>query len=151
MRLFERIKRKTSAFRDDTEGSEAIEMVTTVAMLVVFIMIGIMFLTYVVNLNLVNTATKQVVRSIEVTGVANQMQMRDRFNEFLGSNPQLTDRRVELKNASPGNIQLKQTFQVVGSCTYRVPLINPGSFDGYTITLPIKTTVAGMSEVYHKS
>lgn len=151
MALFSRIKRRLMAFRDDKGGSEATEMVATTAMLVVFIMVGIMFLSYIVELNLVNTATKKVVRGIEITGIANQSTMESNFEHFVGNNPQLLDRKVRISNVtyiSGNKIQLKQTFRVTGSCTYRITLINPGSFTGYVIDMPISSTIAGMSEVY---
>ena len=119
-------------------------------------MIALMFLTYVMELNLVNTATKKVVRQIEVTGIAQSSRMSSTFNNMLGTNTQLTNRDVKISNVSyhasgAGHIQLKDTFRVTGTCVYNVKLINPGSFDGYTIRMPIKTTVSGISEVYWKS
>lgn len=151
MMLFSQIKKRLIAFRDDKRGSEATEMVATTAMLVVFIMVGIMFLSYVMELSLINTATKKVVRGIEITGIANQSVMEDNFDHFVGNNPQLLDKEVRISNVtyvSGNKIQLKQTFRVTGSCIYRVTLINPGGFTGYSIDMPISSTVSGMSEVY---
>ena len=154
--MLERIKRKVKNFHADTNGSEAIEMVSTTAMLICFIMIALMFLTYVMELNLVNTATKKVVRQIEVTGIAQNSRMTSTFNSMLGANAQLTNRNVSISNVTyhssgAGHIQLKDTFRVTGTCVYNVKLINPGNFEGYTIRMPIKTTVSGISEVYWRS
>ena len=93
-------KKKLSTFHQDTDGSEVIEMVWTTMMLVCFIMIGLMLLTYVMQLTVVNTATKKVVREIEVTGQATQATMNARFNEMLGSSAQLKDRSVSISNVS---------------------------------------------------
>ena len=145
-------KKKLLAFHKDTDGSEVMEMVSTTIMLVCFIMIGLMFLTYVMQLTVVNTATKKVVREIEVTGQATQSAMNDRFNEMLGTSAQLTDRSVSISNVSYmdgiSKIQLKRTFMVTGKCTYKVTLINPGNITGWSIDLPIVSRVSGMSEVY---
>lgn len=151
MTLLSRIKKRLIAFRDAKGGSEATEMVATTAMLVVFIMVGIMFLSYVMEVSLVNTATKKVVRGIEITGIANQSIMDTNFDHFLGNNPQLLNKKVRISNVtyvSGNKIQLKQTFRVTGSCTYRITLINPGSFTGYSLDLPISSSISGMSEVY---
>lgn len=154
--LLLKLKKTLRAVWTDTNGSEAVEMVTTTAMLVVFIMVAIMFLSYIVQLNMVNTATKRVVRQIEVTGIANQSTMESSFDRFLGNSAQITNRRVNISNVTYDDsgrqtIQLKSTFRVTGSCTYIIQLINPGSYDGFKIELPIRSTVSGMSEVYWAS
>lgn len=145
-------KKKLRKFHQDTDGSEVIEMVWATMMLVCFIMIGLMLLTYVMQLTIVNTATKKVVREIEVTGQATQSTMNARFNEMLGSSDQLIDRSVSISNVSyvdgTNKIQLKRTFMVTGKCTYTVDLVNPGNITGWQIPMPIVSRVSGMSEVY---
>lgn len=149
--MIKRIRRKAAALWENQDGSEAIEMVWSTATLASFILIGLMFLTYVVELNLVNTATKRVVRNIEVTGAVSTHEMNRIFNDFLGPTTSLTDRKIEISNVEycQGNkIQLKDTFRCTGSATYVVPLIEPGHFSEFKISLPIKTAVSGMSECY---
>lgn len=145
-------KKKLRKFHQNTDGSEVIEMVWTTMMLVCFIMIGLMLLTYVMQLTVVNTATKKVVREIEVTGQATQSTMNARFNEMLGSSDQLKDRSVSISNVSfmsgTNHIQLKHTFMVTGKCTYTVSLINPGNITEVSIDMPIVSRVSGMSEWY---
>lgn len=145
-------RKKLCAFREDTDGSEVVEMVWTTMTLVCFIMIGLMLLSYVMQLTVVNTATKKVVREIEVTGMATQATMNARFNEMLGTSAQLTDRSVSISNVSyvdgTSQIQLKRTFMVTGKCTYTVDLVNPGNITGWQIPMPIVSRVSGMSEVY---
>ena len=46
-------KKELRKFHQDTDGSEVIEMVWTTMMLVCFIMIGLMLLTYVMQLTIV--------------------------------------------------------------------------------------------------
>lgn len=150
-----KLGKKLRAFHKDTDGSEAIEMLSTTAMLVCFILIGLMFLSYVMQLTMVNTATKKVVREIEVTGIANQTTMSSQFNEMLGSSTQLKDRSVSISNVTfesgTERIQLKRTFMVTGKCTYTVSLINPGHITGWSIDMPIVSRVSGMSEMYWPS
>ena len=145
-------KKKLRAVHEDTDGSEVVEMVWTTMTLVCFIMIGLMLLTYVMQLTVVNTATKKVVREIEVTGQATQSTMNARFNEMLGTSAQLTDRSVSISNVSyvdgTSQIQLKRTFMVTGKCTYKVTLVNPGNITGWSIDMPIVSRVSGMSEHY---
>lgn len=154
--MIHRIWKRLRAFHNDTGGSEAVEMVSTTAMLMCFILIAMSMLSYVMELNLVNTATKRVVRQIEVTGVANASTMSSTFNQMLGSSTQLANREVKISDVTyhssgTGHIQLKDTFKVTGSCVYNIKLINPGNFSGYTISMPIKTSVTGISEVYWKN
>lgn len=147
-----KLKEKLRMFHRDTDGSEVVEMVWTTMQLVCFVMIALMLLTYVMQLTIVNTATKKVVREIEVTGKATQSAMNSRFNEMLGSSDQLTDKSVSISNVTFMNgtrqIQLKRTFTVTGKCTYRVDLVNPGDISGFFINMPIVTRVSGMSEHY---
>jgi hypothetical protein len=133
----------------NTDGSEAIEMVSTVAMACALILVGIMILSYLIACNNVSYATKRVVRQIEVTGIASQTEMNTIFNGYLGTSDQIVNRNVvATQGISSGKVNLKGTFKVMGSCDYIIPIVNPGSFDGYTITLPIVVSVSGMSEVY---
>lgn len=145
------MKEKIKAFWKDKDGSEATEMVATTAMLVCFILIAVMILSYLMAYNNVNFATKRVARNVEVTGIADTSNMLAQFNSMLGDNETLIDRRLSLTNVTytAGNrIQLKDTFRVTTRCNYIIQLINPGSFDGYRLTLPIRCSVTGMSEVY---
>lgn len=142
-------KKKIVQFYNDKDGSEAVEMVTTTAMLVFFIIIAISIFSYVIQLNNVNYATKQVARQVEVSGTYNQSRAQSLFDSCTSTS--LENKKVSISNVSfvHGNkIQLKDTFRITGKCTYVIQLINPGSFTGYKVIMPITCVVTGMSEVY---
>ena len=63
--MFHSIKSKIHSFSKDTNGSEAVEMVWSTAMLVFFVMVALAFLVYVLELTMVNSATKSAVRMAE--------------------------------------------------------------------------------------
>lgn len=142
---------KVKALVSDKKGSEAIEMVTTSAMMIALIIVGLMILSYAIEWNNVSFAAKRVCRNIEVTGQVSDIQSK--FNTLIGSTSTVTDRSIEVNNveyfdAASKKIQLKKTFRLSATVTYNIPLINPGSFTGITVRMPIKTSVTGMSEVY---
>lgn len=146
------------AMWSNKQGSEAMEMVSTAAMLLALILSALMILSFMVEVNIVHTATKRVVRNIETTGIASSSAMQTEFDRILGSSALLQNRDVSISNttfvagdASYGHIQLKRTFKVTGSCVFEIPLVNPGGITAFSIKLPIKTAVTGMSEVYWPS
>ena len=131
--MFHSIKRKIHSFSKDTNGSEAVEMVWSTAMLVFFVMVALAFLVYVLELTMVNSATKA------------------QFNSFKGDSTQLIDRKLEVKDVeyfSDNKVQLKDTFTVVGSCTYRINFLSANPYGIFKIDLPLASTVVGMSERY---
>lgn len=133
----------------NTDGSDSIEMIGAVAMLCVFILIGITLLSYVIETNLVNMAVRQVARNIETSGIADSSKANAQFAKYVGNKKNIEiPANGGVKLSTSGKIQLTDTFRVEASCYYKIPLINPGNFTGYTIKLPIKVTSMGMSEVY---
>lgn len=146
---------RIKAIWKDEQGSEATEMVATMAMLLALILSALMILSYVVEYNAVHTATKRLTRGVETTGIVSAPTMRADFNRMLGSSSLLQNRSVEITNATYvygnanyGRIQLKRTFKVTGSCVFEIPLVNPGGITAFSLRLPISTSVTGMSEVY---
>lgn len=146
---------RIKAIWKNEQGSEATEMVATMAMLLALILSALMILSYVVEYNAVHTATKRLTRGVETTGIVSAPTMRADFNRMLGSSSLLQNRSVEITNATYvygnanyGHIQLKRTFKVTGSCVFEIPLVNPGGITAFSIRLPISASVTGMSEVY---
>ncbi len=146
------VKDKLVRFAKDTDGSEAVEMISTTTMIVIFLLVAFMFFTYVFEMQLCATATQRVVRQSEVAGAIYLDDMNAKFSAYLGSDDVLYNKNLEIVRATyiPGtnHIQLKNTFAVRGSCVYRLHLVNPGSYSGFYIDLPISTEQRGMSEVY---
>lgn len=140
-------------------GSEAVEMVYSAAVLMVMIMTALMILTYALQVNRVSYAAKLIARSIEVGGTANQTEMDNLLDSALPNHEDL-DATVVVPDSSvtyfnPGNkeIQLRQKFQVVVTAKYKLTLMaNPGfgSDDVIQYDLPIRVSVNGQSEVYWK-
>ena len=151
--LLQRYKEKIIAFYKDRQGSETIEMIMTTSMIICFLIIALTFFSYVATANDVNYVVKQLCRNIETTGEVNIQEMKTKFHDAL-TRDQLVPEDIEITDVSdyyPGSstkIQLKGTFKLIGRCNYTVNLINPGSFSGFDIVLPIRTSVSGMSEVY---
>lgn len=142
---------KIKAFICDTSGSDTIEMIYSTAAMVAFILVGLVFFTYLVELNQCNTATKRVVREIEVTGEANASRMDSTFDYYMGGGRSISNKKVKISGVSyisGRRIQLMDVFTVTGSCDYRLTLMNPGNYSGFTIDIPIVSRVSGMSEVY---
>lgn len=145
------MKKGIASFFKNREGSDSLEFVWTTAMLCTFILVALLCLTYVMELNTVNFATKKVVREIETTGVVNQARMDQIFGQYVGRSSQIRNKTVTCDKPDGTEIPLTRTFWVVGSCIYDVPLIKPGNFDGFTISMPIASRVGGMSEVYFRT
>lgn len=145
------IRKKITDFSKDTEGSESIEVLYSIIALCALFMVSFMILSYALEVNNVNFANRHVVRTIEVTGQATNIEST--FQNALGNSELITNRQISIsdvtyKNPLTKTIQLKNTFRVTASVDYIIPLINPGSLNGVNIKLPIKTSVTGMSEVY---
>ena len=149
-------------FINDRDGSEAVEMVYTTASLMAFILVALMVFSYVFAQYQVTMVTRRICRNIEVTGqVPRELEMLETFKDFLsgecfsrGSHeisvydvhvPHIDDEDRYIRDRQ---IQLTGTFTVTGKCEYVIQLLNPGSFTGYSIKLPLASTVTGMSEVY---
>ena len=147
---------KIKAFINDQDGSESIEMVYSTAVLISFILVALMVMTYIFALNNVRLATRRICRDIEVTGiVASQIELDNTFRSALSSS-QYSGHDIDVTNLSGFNIAGYQvdfldTFIVRGHCDFEIPLLNPGTFTGYTISLPITIQLSGLSEVKHSN
>lgn len=149
--MFRTLRKKIHSFAKDTSGSEAVEMVWSTAMLVFFVMVALTFLIYVLELTMVNSATKSAARMAESSGMIDMPAMEAQFNSFLGNSSQLVDRNLEVRNVnyfSDNKVQLKDTFTVIGSCTYRINFLSSNPYGLFRIDLPIASSVVGMSERY---
>ena len=146
------VKKKISKFVQDKDGSESVEMIATTSIIVVFILVAFMFFTYVFEVELCASATRRVVRDVEVAGVINADKINTNYKKYLHGDRVLYDKKATVTRATlidgTNHIQLKDTFAIEGSCKYRLRLINPGSYEGFYIDIPINTEQRGMSEVF---
>ena len=65
------MKKHFKAFVKNTEGSATIEMLYSILASIMMLVSAFLILVYVLQLNNVNFATKQITRNIEITGIAN--------------------------------------------------------------------------------
>jgi hypothetical protein len=154
----DKIKKKLRSFFKNTDGSETTEMLATSMMIVIFIMVGFMFFTYIFEVNLCATALRRVVRDVEEEGYVDQTRMLTLFtNGTGGSNNVLSNRAISANyQAISGTNKIKweaygtgmrpTTFTVEATATYHIPLLT-----SFTLDFPIKVTASGVSEVYWTS
>lgn len=146
------IKNGVARFIRDKDGSDSVEMIATTSVLITFILVAFMFFTYVFEVELCASATRRVVRDVEVAGVINASAINENFKKYLDGDNVLYNKKATVTRADlisgTNHIQLKHTFEIKGSCKYRIRLINPGSYEGFYIDIPINTEQRGMSEVF---
>ena len=150
-----KIRQKLRDFWKEREGSDTVEMINSIAILLLMILVLLMTLVYVLEWNMVAVATRRVVREIEVSGIASNSQMDATFRSNLGSmyleNLEVSISDVTYHASGSGHIQLMDTFKVTGKASYRIRFIQPGVFEGYYFDFPICCVTTGMSEVYWRT
>lgn len=141
-------------FAKDENGSEALEMVYSMFVLVVLILCSMLIIGYALQTNQVAYAAKRMARYIEVGGTATQTEMDTLTRELLPNASNIgahaTVENVNWFNAARGQIQLRETFTVKVTAYYEVTLMNPGFMDAIGFKLPITVYVNGQSEIYWK-
>ena len=150
-------RHRTREFFRDTRGSEAVEMVASVAILCLLVMSLMMILSYTLQANQVAYGAKRIARVIEVSGQVTQSQLDEQAKALI-PNWDAINGRIRLANAdysdggdsAKGRIQLRHKFNVVIDGTYQVVLANPGFGGQISLPLGIHVNVAGQSEVYWK-
>lgn len=146
--------KKIKSFINDKDGSESVEMVYSTTVIIAFILVALMFMSYIFALNNARLATRRICRDIETTGtVTSQAAMENWLRSHLPS-PSFSDHNIKVSNAggfqiSNQDVEFLDTFVVESTCNYNIQIINPGVFTGYKIRLPITIRVIGMSEVKH--
>jgi hypothetical protein len=92
---------------------------------------------------------RRVVRSIEITGVYDETETRDLVNSMASSGMEDIDVQVDAVYFSGRKIQLRQSFSVTLTASYKITILELGE-NPIVLTLPITVKVAGMSEVFWK-
>lgn len=140
------------------DGSEAVEMVYSTAMLCGLLLSALLILTYAIQTNRVSYAGKRIARYIEVSGQANQSDLELLLQELLPNADAINAQvRVEGDWLDPARrrIQLRDNFTVTVTAAYKVALVNPGNLERdntqVTIPVPIAVKVKGQSEIYWKT
>jgi hypothetical protein len=128
-------------------GDSAVEFIMTSAVLILVFAMLVSALVYVIQYYNASFICRKVVRSIEVSGQYNAAEVNNLVDDLGGD--ALTNLRVSVSASyfSGRKIQLRNSFTVTLTATYRIAILRFGSSPLY-LNLPIKVRLAGMSEVY---
>ena len=131
------------------KGDEAVSFLLTTAMLVLIFATLVSGMIYIMQYYNASYICRRVVRSIEVAGRYDEAETMNIVNSM--ANPGLEDTNVHVDAVyfSGNKIQLRQTFSVTLTASYKITIVQLGA-NPINIVLPIKVKVAGMSEVYVK-
>ena len=132
------------------KGDEAVSFLLTTAMLVLIFVTLISAMIYIMQYYDASYLCRRVVRSIEITGVYNETETRDIIDRMKNSDLEDIDVQVDAAYFSGKKIQLRQTFSVTLTASYKITILELGE-NPIVMNLPIRVKVAGMSEVYWKS
>ena len=132
------------------KGDEAVSFLLTTAMLVLIFVTLISAMIYIMQYYDASYMCRRVVRSIEITGVYDETETRDIIDRMKNSDLEDLDVQVDATYFSGKKIQLRQTFSVTLTASYKITILELGE-NPIVMNLPIRVKVAGMSEVYWKS
>ena len=132
------------------KGDEAVSFLLTTAMLVLIFVTLISAMIYIMQYYDASYLCRRVVRSIEITGVYDETETRDIIDRMKNSDLEDIDVQVDAAYFSGKKIQLRQTFNVTLTTSYKITILELGE-NPIVMNLPIRVKVAGMSEVYWKS
>jgi hypothetical protein len=143
------VMRKLKSLLRDKQGDEAVSFLLTTAMLVFIFAALVSALIYIMQYYNASYICRRVVRSIEITGQYDETETRNIVKDI--SNPGLEDIDIQVDAVyfSEKEIQLRQTFSVTLSASYKITILQLGN-KPLELSLPIRVKVIGMSEVYWK-
>ncbi|MPM97011.1 hypothetical protein SDC9_144182 [bioreactor metagenome] len=134
----------------EKKGDEAVSFLMTTAMLVLIFAVLVSAMIYIMQYYNASYMCRRVVRSIEITGVYDEAEARSLISSLSGSDMEDINIQVDAVYYSGNKIQLRQTFSVTLTSSYRIAILTLGE-NPITVDLPIRVKVAGMSEVYWRS
>lgn len=155
-KLLKRLKERgkiASFLKDRKKGSAYYELIIKTLVFITLIATAISFFSiFTVYLNL-NYACRRVVREIEIAGQVS-LDTTALFNQ-LKDNTNIGDGATMTVNASYFNaadrkIQLRNTFDVTCSTSYRFDVFTPLGFEPVGFTIPMTVRLTGMSEKFWK-
>ena len=133
----------------EKKGDEAVSFLMTTAMLVLIFAVLVSAMIYIMQYYNASYMCRRVVRSIEITGVYDEAEARNLLSSLSGSDMEDIQIQVDAVYYSGRKIQLRQTFSVTLTGSYRITILTLGG-NPVALDLPITVKVAGMSEVYWK-
>jgi hypothetical protein len=130
-------------------GDEAVSFLMTTAMLVLIFAVLVSAMVYIMQYYNASYICRRVVRNIEITGVYDETETKNIVDQMKNSDLKDIGVQVDAAYFSGRKIQLRQTFNVTLTSSYRITILELGKTP-ITMNLPIRVKVAGMSEVYWK-
>lgn len=143
------VVKKVRGLLRQKKGDEAVSFLMTTAMLVLIFAVLVSALIYIMQYYNASYMCRRVVRSIEITGVYDETETRDLVNSMASSGMEDIDVQVDAVYFSGRKIQLRQSFSVTLTASYKITILELGE-NLIVLTLPITVKVAGMSEVFWK-
>lgn len=134
----------------EKKGDEAVSFLMTTAMLVLIFAVLVSAMIYIMQYYNASYMCRRVVRSIEITGVYDEAETADVISSMSNSDVEDIHVQVDAVYYSGKKIQLRQTFSVTLTGSYRITILTLGE-NPVTVDLPIRVKVSGMSEVYWRS
>ena len=131
-------------------GDEAVSFLLTTATLVLIFAVLVSGMVYIMQYYNASYICRRVVRNIEITGVYDETETHNIVDQMKNSDLEDIGVQVDTVYYSGKKIQLRQTFNVTLTSSYRITILEFGETP-ITVDLPIRVKVAGMSEVYWRS
>ena len=132
------------------KGDEAVSFLLTTAMLVFIFATLVSGMIYIMQYYNASYMCRRVVRSIEISGQYDEAETKNIVDQIKSSDLEDIGVQVDAVYFSGKKIQLRQTFSVTLTTSYRITILELGE-NPIVLDLPIKVKVAGMSEVYWKT
>lgn len=133
----------------EKKGDGAVSFLMTTAMLVLIFAVLVSAMIYIMQYYNASYMCRRVVRSIEITGVYDEAETRNIVAQMQSADLENVNVQVDAVYYSGRKIQLRQTFSVTLTGSYRITILTLGG-NPVALDLPIKVKVPGMSEVYWK-
>lgn len=140
------VKRLRCLLREK-KGDEAVSFLLTTAMLVLIFAVLVSALIYIMQYYNASYMCRRVVRGIEITGVYDEAETRNIVARMENADLEHVNVQVDAVYYSDRKIQLRQTFSVTLTGSYRITILTLGG-NPIALDLPITVKAAGMSEVY---
>lgn len=132
------------------KGDEAVSFLLTTAMLVLIFATLVSGMIYIMQYYNASYMCRRVVRSIEISGQYDEAETKNIVDQIKSSDLEDIGVQVDAVYFSGKKIQLRQTFSVTLTTSYRITILELGE-NPIVLNLPIRVKVAGMSEVYWKT
>jgi hypothetical protein len=120
------VVKKVRGLLRQKKGDEAVSFLMTTAMLVLIFAVLVSALIYIMQYYNASYMCRRVVRSIEITGVYDETETRDLVNSMASSGMEDIDVQVDAVYFSGRKIQLRQSFSVTLTASYKITILELG-------------------------